>query len=93
MEQQTSTHKHPNYLAVFIALAVITALITLVEMFAPNPVIPKVYLNTFYVVMSVLKATLVAMFYMHLKIDSRIYTALFLIPAMFALVFVFMLAI
>jgi cytochrome c oxidase subunit 4 len=88
-----NTYKHPNYLAVFIALAAITATITLVELYAPNPVIPRVVLNVFYVVMSVTKAVLVAMFYMHLKFDSRIYTALFGVPVLFAVFLMVMLLI
>jgi cytochrome c oxidase subunit 4 len=87
------THKHPNYLAVFIVLAVITAIITLVELFAPNPVIPRAVLNVFYITMSVTKAVLVAMFYMHLKFDSRVYTALFGVPVLFAVFLLFMLLI
>ena len=43
--------------------------------------------------MSLIKATLVAMFYMHLKNDSFIYTALFLLPVLFAVFLVTVLAI
>ena len=86
-------HEQPNYLAVFIALAVITAIITTVELMSSSLGIPRVILNAFYVAMAVAKATLVAMYYMHLKQDSRLYTALFVTPALFALVFIIMLAV
>jgi cytochrome c oxidase subunit 4 len=86
-------HEQPNYLAVFIALAVITAIITTVELMSGSLGIPRVFLNSFYVAMAVAKATLVAMYYMHLKQDSRLYTALFVTPALFALVFIIMLAV
>jgi caa(3)-type oxidase subunit IV len=92
MEKQP-THNHPNYLAVFIALALITALITTVELMSGSLGIPRLYLNVFYVALAVVKATLVAMFYMHLKVDSRIYTALFGVPVLFALFFVIILAV
>ncbi|RME74743.1 MAG: hypothetical protein D6784_09335 [Chloroflexi bacterium] len=87
-----SKHKHPNYLAVFIVLAIITAIITGVELMSKSLPIPVEYLNVFYIAMSVTKATLVAMFYMHLKQDSRVYTVLFGIPVLFAVFFIFMLA-
>jgi cytochrome c oxidase subunit 4 len=86
-------HDQPNYLAVFVALAVITAIITVVELTSDSLGIPRSILNAFYVAMAVAKATLVAMYYMHLKQDSRLYTALFVTPALFAVVFVIMLAI
>ena len=86
-------HNQPNYLAVFIALAVITAIITAVELSSTYLGIPRAILDAFYVSMAVAKATLVAMYYMHLKQDSRLYTALFVTPAMFAVVFIIMLAV
>ncbi len=86
-------HGQPNYLAVFIALAVITAIITVVELSSDYIGLPRPVLSAFYVAMAVAKATLVAMYYMHLKQDSRLYTALFVTPAMFAVVFIIMLAV
>jgi cytochrome c oxidase subunit 4 len=86
-------HRQPNYLAVFIALAVITAIITAVELSRDYIGIPHSILSAFYVSMAVAKATLVAMYYMHLKQDSRLYSALFVTPAMFAVVFIIMLAV
>lgn len=89
----TQAHDRPNYLAVFVALAVITAIITAVELSSGYLGLPRPVLNAFYVAMAVAKATLVAMYYMHLKQDSRLYTALFVTPAMFAVVFIIMLAV
>ena len=93
VEAVAQPHDQPNYLAVFIALAVITAMITAVELSSGYLGLPRPILNAFYVAMAVAKATLVAMYYMHLKQDSRLYTALFVTPAMFAVVFVIMLAV
>lgn len=90
---ETQTHRSPNYLVVFVVLAVITAIITTVELVSHTWGIPRGYLNAFYVSMSVTKAALVAMYYMHLKHDSRLYTVLFGTPVLFALVFVIILAV
>lgn len=86
-------HKHPNYLAVFIALAIITAVITVTELYIDSIPISKDIIRAGFVVMSLVKATLVAMYYMHLKSDSFIYTVLFLIPVMFAVFLVGILAV
>jgi len=82
-------HKHPNYFGVFIVLAVITALITAIEMMAQNGAInlPRATLNTIYLAFSITKAMLVALWYMHLKFDSYIYSLLFGIPVIFAIIF------
>lgn len=82
-------HKHPNYFGVFIALAVITAIITVIEMMSQSGMInlPRASLVTIYLIFSVTKAVLVAMYYMHLKQDSFLYTVLFGVPVLFAIVF------
>jgi cytochrome c oxidase subunit 4 len=82
--EKTIPHKSPNYWAVFIVLAVITAIITLVEMYMEYiPISPQV-INASFIVMAVIKAVLVAMYYMHLKFDSYVYTVLFITPVLFA---------
>lgn len=82
-------HKHPNYLGVFLALAMLTAIITATELMAEAGVItwPRPVLNSAYLAMSITKAVLVALFYMHLKFDSFLYTVLFGMPVLFAVVF------
>jgi caa(3)-type oxidase subunit IV len=82
-------HKHPNYFGVFIALAALTATITAIELMAQNGIItwPRPVLNSAFLTMSIIKAVLVAMYYMHLKVDSLIYTVLFGLPVLFAVVF------
>jgi cytochrome c oxidase subunit 4 len=87
------SHKHPNYWAVFLALAVITALITVTELYIDYIPVPKEIIRTGFVVMSLVKATLVAMYYMHLKFDSFIYSIFFLMPVLFAVFLVTILAI
>ncbi len=59
-----------NYIAVFVALAVLTA-IELGVNYLPVPRIPVL------VPLALAKATLVAMFYMHLKYDRRVFSLVF----------------
>lgn len=72
VENKTQEEKHaqPSYLAVFIALAVLTALEVGVT-YLPIPQVPVL------VPMAVLKAALVVLYYMHLRSDRRIYSFLF----------------
>lgn len=82
-------HKHPPYVLVFVVLAVLTAIITAVELLYEGGYIPwpRPVINSAYLAMSISKAILVAMFYMHLKQDNFIYTVLFGTPVIFAVVF------
>lgn len=82
-------HKHPNYFAVFISLAALTAILTAIELSSQSGAIewPRATLNSIYLSIAVAKAVLVAMFYMHLKSDSFLYTVLFGVPVIFAIVF------
>jgi len=86
---QEEEHHSPNYLGVFIALAVITAVITALELMAQNGMItwPRPTLNALYLAFSITKALLVALWYMHLKFDSLLYSVLFGMPVLFAIVF------
>lgn len=87
-------HHKPNYWAVFIALAIFTAIMTLTELFrvpvdsALSSVLglanPDFFIHTSFIIISLIKATLVAMYYMHLKFDSFVYTFIFLLPVLFA---------
>jgi cytochrome c oxidase subunit 4 len=78
---------------VFIALAILTAVITITELYIDYIPVPKEIIHTSFVVMSLIKATLVAMYYMHLKFDSFVYSVLFLLPVLFAVFLVGILAI
>jgi len=64
--------KRPNYLFVFIALAVFTLIETLVSYVQQEAIkLPTL------VVLSVIKVLLVLLYFMHLKSDSKIYSYLF----------------
>src|SRR5438045_9180233 len=60
-------HKHPNYMAIFYYLAILTA-VELAVIFLP---IPKVIIAVLLCVFAVWKAALVAMYFMHLKLETR----------------------
>jgi len=67
-------HKHPNYLLVFLSLAVLTAIevgITYVPQIPQAPVL---------IALSILKALLVIMYFMHLRFDSKWFAFIFFIP-------------
>jgi len=66
------TQKRPNYLFVFIALAVFTLIETLVSYVQQEAIkLPTL------MVLSLIKVLLVLLYFMHLKTDSKIYTYLF----------------
>lgn len=90
MDQTQHTPNHGQhhvsrltYFYVFLALAVITA----VEIGLAGAGLARGLLNTLFMLLSLLKAGLVAAFYMHLKQDSRSYTYIFVLPAILLAVF------
>ena len=69
---QVTEHRQPNYIGVFVALTVLTAIEVGVT-YTPVPRIPVL------VPLAIAKAALVVLFYMHLKFDRRVFTIIFLI--------------
>ena len=67
------TEKRPNYLYIFIALAVFTLIETLVSYVQQEAI--KV---STLVILSVIKVLLVLLYFMHLKTDSKVYSYLFI---------------
>lgn len=85
-DTQETKHKHPNYLVVFVGLGILTAIeIALSQGLAESVRIPLLLGLAF------IKALLVALFYMHLKNDSRLF-AFFFAAAIFLLAIPFVLA-
>lgn len=74
------TEKRPNYLFVFIALAVFTGIETLVS-YVQQEVIKFPTL----IVLSVVKALLVLLYFMHLKSDSKVFSYLFIAGCVLAI--------
>ena len=69
-------HGHPSPRQ-YIIIAVILAVITLVEVAIFYFEFPRVVLITSLLLLSLVKFVLVVMYYMHLKFDSRIITGVF----------------
>ncbi len=70
-KEEKPAKKHPNYLAVFIALAVLTATEVAVTQL-PVPRAPIL------IPLSLIKAGLVALFYMHRRSDRKIFSVVFI---------------
>ncbi len=81
---QPAAHAHPGakeYLAIGLVLVVITA-IEVAVFYIPSmkPVLVPVLLS-----LSAVKFALVAMFYMHLKFDHKLFSWLFVLPMLLAI--------
>jgi cytochrome c oxidase subunit 4 len=67
------TAKRPNYLFIFIALAIFTLIETLVSYIQQEAIkFPTL------VVLSIIKVLLVLLYFMHLKFDAKVYRYLFI---------------
>jgi len=74
------TEKRPNYLFIFIALAVFTGIETLVSYVQQEAIkFPTL------IVLSVAKALLVLLYFMHLKSDSKVFSYLFIAGCILAI--------
>ena len=72
----TTTHAHPNYIKIFIILSVLTA----VEIGVTFLGLPRTLLVALLVGLAVWKAALVALHFMHLKIEKKTLTLVAVIP-------------
>ena len=80
-------HKHPNYMKIFYYLALLTA-VELAVIFLP---ISKIAIAALLCVFAVWKATLVAMYFMHLKLETRTLGLIAVTPLAIATLLVFVL--
>ena len=81
------TEKRPNYLLIFILLAVFTLIETLVSYVQQEAIkFPTL------VVLSVIKALLVLLYFMHLKFDSKLFSYLFIGGCVLAIPLILVLA-
>jgi cytochrome c oxidase subunit 4 len=78
-------HSHPKYVFVFLALAIMT-MMELGVYYLPSYLHPVLLLT-----LSFIKATLVVLYFMHLKTDSRWFAFIFLIPFLLVFPMVFVL--
>jgi cytochrome c oxidase subunit IV len=82
-----SGHKHPNYMAIFWYLAILTA-IELGVIFLPYGKMTK---GVMLCAMAVTKAALVAMYFMHLRFEARTLGLIAVTPLTIATLLVFVL--
>jgi caa(3)-type oxidase subunit IV len=73
--QKNKSSRRPNYLLVFLALAIITAIEVLFVTLFPS--LPR---TAFLLTMSFAKVMLVILYFMHLKTDNRWYALIFCLP-------------
>ena len=64
---QAGEHKHPNYMAIFWWLAVLTV-VELAVIFMP---LAKLIIGVLLCALALTKASLVAMYFMHLRFEAR----------------------
>jgi cytochrome c oxidase subunit 4 len=81
-ESESVQRKRPNYLAVFIALAVLTGL----EILVTQLPVPRLL---FLLPLTLAKAALVALFYMHLRFDRRIFSTVFAMGLVMGILLIF----
>jgi cytochrome c oxidase subunit IV len=82
-----SAHKHPNYMAIFWYLAILTV-IELAVIFLP---LPKFTIGILLCALALAKAVLVAMYFMHLRFETRTLGMVALTPLVIATLLVFVL--
>ena len=80
----SESHPQPNYGAIFLALFVFTV----VEVFVAGFPLPKFYIALMLIAFALVKAGLVAIFYMHLKFEKMLLTLIVLSPFVFAAILV-----
>ena len=83
----TGEHKHPNYMAIFWYLAVLTVLEIAVIFMG----LPKFTVGVLLCAMALAKASLVAMYFMHLKFEARTLGMVAITPLLIATLLVFVL--
>lgn len=78
----TQTHPRPNYGGVFVSLFVLTVF----EIIVANLPIPKLPIVLGLVGLAILKASLVAMFYMHLRFEKILLAVVAVAPLLFSVI-------
>ncbi len=75
-----------TYALVFLVLVIVT----IVEVYLSTISLSRSLLNSLFILLSLAKASLVAAFYMHLRQDKRLYTYIFVLPAVLLLTFAYL---
>ena len=72
----STAHSHHNYIKIFVILSVLTAVEVGITFFG----LPKVFLVILLVCLALWKASLVALHFMHLKLETKTLTVIALVP-------------
>ncbi len=78
-------HHHVNYIAIFLALVVLTAITVGVYFLHPTSELVKILLA---LLIASVKAILVAYFFMHLKFEGKLIYTIFIIPLLLCVLLV-----
>ena len=82
-------HKHPNYMAIFYWLAILTVG-EIAVVFLPHYIgISKLTVGVFLCAFAIVKAAMVAMYFMHLKFETRTLGLIAVTPLAIATLLVF----
>ena len=83
----TTEHKHPNYMAIFWYLAILTV-VEIAVIYLP---MPKFTIGVLLCALALGKATMVAMYFMHLKFETRTLGMVAVTPLVIATLLIFVL--
>ena len=75
-------HPRPNYTAIFVGLFILTV----IEIVVANLGMHKIHIILVLVGLAVIKASLVAMFYMHLRFEKILLAFLLVAPLLFSVI-------
>lgn len=82
--EDTAPKHHPNY----VLIAAWLAIVTLLEVGVAVVKIPLLPVVPVLIIMAVFKASLVVLYFMHLRFDSRLFVIIFLVPLFFGVMFI-----
>ncbi|MBI4601374.1 MAG: cytochrome C oxidase subunit IV family protein [Planctomycetes bacterium] len=80
----SEAHPHPKYIVIFLILAIATA----VEIALASYLKAKLLLISLLVLIALYKATLVALYFMHLKFEKKTFVVIVTAPIVLAVVLV-----
>ena len=83
----TAEHKHPNYMAIFWFLAILTV-VEIAVIYMP---LAKFTIGVLLCALALGKATIVAMYFMHLRFEARTLGMIAVVPLLIATLLIFVL--
>ena len=83
--EKNAPHQQPNYIGVFLALAVLTGIEVAVS-YLPQRIFILIPL-------ALIKAALVVLYFMHLKFDQRVFSVVFLMGVLMAFSFIIVMSV